>query len=159
MTQIDQTADGAVEERAGAADNRTVGRAAFFIAIIGALVGLCLMAWRLAAVVDAREAAAGTTGAATTAGLVTGDPVGQASRTAALAGVQQAVIVAESYAAETGGYGGLSTETIHVLDTTLDASVVVATASETGYCIEAGSGTAAVHSTGLGSPPVDGPCP
>ena len=75
MTQIDQTADGAVEERADAADNRTVGRAAFFIAIIGALVGLCLMAWRLAAVVDTREAAAGTAGPATTPDLVAGDPV------------------------------------------------------------------------------------
>jgi hypothetical protein len=136
-----------------------VGRAAFFIAIVGALVGLCPMAWRLAAVVDAREAVAGTTGAATTVDPPTGDPAGQTGRTAALAAVQQAVIVAESFAAETGGYGGLSTETLHVLDTTLDASVVVATASETGYCVQAGSGTATVHSTGLGRSPVDGPCP
>ncbi|MFN8186727.1 MAG: hypothetical protein U0R69_06595 [Gaiellales bacterium] len=147
-----------MEKRGGGADTYGMGRAGFFVAIIGAVIGLCLMAWRLSAVVEAREAVGAPAGGATTVGLVSGDPVEQASRVAATARVQQAMIVAESYAAENGTYAGISTETLHVLDTTLDATVVVAFANDSGYCVQAGSGTAVVHSTGPAQPPADGPC-
>ena len=135
-----------------------MSRVGFFLSIIVAVVGLCLMAWRLSAATDAREAVADTSGGTTTAALASDGPIDQANRTVAIARIEQAVSLAESYATQNGSYAGVSTEVLHVLDPSLDVSVVVVSASNAGYCIQAASGLAVVHAAGPGEPPADGPC-
>lgn len=156
MTQVDQEL-ARVEKLVRRADTEFVSRVGFFVSILAAVAGLCFMAWRLSAAVEAREAVGSSSGGAATA-LIAGNPLEEANRLAATARVQQAVIVAESYAAQNGTYTGVSTEALHVFDPSLDESVEVAFASEAGYCVQAASGSIVMHSTEPGQPAADSPC-
>lgn len=132
-------------------------RVGFFALIISLVAGLCLTAWRLSLAIDAGEAgtAAGTSATASAAA----GPLEMVNRAAATARVQQAAIVAESYAARNGSYAGVSTESLHVLDPTIDQSVVVTWASESGYCVQAAAGNVVAHAVGPVRTSTDGPCP
>ena len=116
------------------------GRTWILSSMIAALIGLCLMAWRLSAVAEAGE----TSGVAPMSVVGSGDPIEQANHAAASARLQQAVVIAESLGAEEGTYASLETASLRAADPTLDASVVVAFAGDSGYCIQAGSGTIVV---------------
>ena len=145
-----------------AADTGGVGRYGFMVGILGAVVALALFAWRLSAVADAMKTLpAGTHGSPGSvvewAGAA-GGPLAQADQAGALARVQQAVVVAEVYAAERGTYADLTTEALRELDPTLDPSVAVVGATDAAYCVEAGYGSSAAHATGPGLL-APGPCP
>jgi hypothetical protein len=118
-------------------------RASFFILIVGMVVGLALTAWRLSAAQDALDEARGGDTESSAIG-----PIAQAEQTAAMALAQQAAAAAEAYAAQQGTYAGLTSETLRFVDPAIDASVVVASAGDAGYCVQATYGGATAHATG-----------
>jgi hypothetical protein len=85
--------------------------------------------------------------------------VGRAEGTAATARAQAAATAMEGFAAVNGGYAGATPELLRGIDPTLDASVAVASATDQGYCVQAGLGDSAAHVTGPGGLAEAGPCP
>jgi hypothetical protein len=86
-------------------------------------------------------------------------PVGEAQSTASIARVQQAATAMEAFAATSGTYAGATPELLRQIDPTLDPSVTVVSATEQGYCVQAGLGNSAAHVTRPGGLAEAGPCP
>ena len=128
-------------------------RYGFFVAIIGAIVGLCLMAWRLSVATEALEKLPNAAGQA-----VTG-PVARAEAALDAARLKQASIAANVYFAQNGTLDGLTAETLRQLDPSLDAAVVLGWTEPADACFQTGEGAATVHvlvsTTGSALP---GPC-
>jgi hypothetical protein len=128
-------------------------RYGFFVGITGAVVGLCLMAWRVSVATDALESLPDTPSPAAA------DPVGMAQNAAAVARLQQASTVANVYLAENGTLEGFTAETLRQLDPTIPASVVLAWTAPADACFQTGDGAATVHVVvAAGGPPLAGPC-
>ena len=84
---------------------------------------------------------------------------GKAGRVAAMARAQAAASVMERFASSQGTYVGATAALLHELDPTLDASVAVVSATDVGYCVQAGLGDAVAHAAGPGGLAAQGPCP
>ena len=85
-------------------------------------------------------------------------PIARADGTAAIARAQAAASAMEAFAATSGSYAGATPELLRQIDPTLDASVTVVSATDQGYCIQAGLGGSAAHVTRPGGPAEPGPC-
>jgi hypothetical protein len=128
-------------------------RYGFFVLIIGAVVGLCLMAWRLS---EATEALDGLPASASQAVTT---PIGKAEEALAAARLQQAWTVANVHLAQNGTLEDLTQETLRQLDPTLDASVVLAWTAPADACFQTGQGAETVHvQVSASGPPLAGPC-
>ncbi len=90
--------------------------------------------------------------------ILTG-PTGQARQVAALAGAQAAAAAMERLAAGGGGYAEATAAALRAIDPTLDSSVAVVSATQTGYCVQVSLGDAAAHASGPGGIAQAGPCP
>jgi hypothetical protein len=128
-------------------------RYGFFVGIIGAVVGLCLMAWRLSAATEALDQLPHAASQAVSA------PIGKAEAALATARLQQAWTAANVYLAQNGTLDGFTEETLRRLDPTLDASVVLAWTAPADACFQTGQGAEAVHvQVSTSGPPLAGPC-
>jgi hypothetical protein len=125
--------------------------------MVGLTAGLILLGWRMSAMRDTTEALAEARKELASAGEAINSAIGEANDALALAGVQRAVVVLETVAAEQGTYEGISTELLRNVEPALDPTAVVAYSTEAGYCVQAGVDPAVAHSTGAGPRP--GPCP
>jgi hypothetical protein len=139
------------------------GRYGIFVSMVGAVVGLSLLAWRLTAVQDARETLPPLAGAAPAeifAGAAYGESLVAQAQTAALhARLVQASTVANVYAAQVGSFEGLTTAALREIDPALDPSITIGWATTTEVCLEATSGEGTVHTlTSVGGLPAAGPC-
>jgi hypothetical protein len=126
-------------------------RSSFIVPVVGMVVGLVLLGWRVSAATDALDDVKRATGANVSSAI------SKAEQASAFARVQQGVVVAEVIIAQEGSPASLTTEALHAFEPTLDPSVVVALAGGGGYCIEAAYGSTVAHASSPGFPEL-GPC-
>jgi hypothetical protein len=127
-------------------------RYGFFVAIIVAVGGLCVMGWRLSRASALDELPDAASKAITT-------PVGMADDALTASRLQQASTVANAYLAQNGTLATFTPEAMDRLDPTIDSSVTLAWVNAADACFQAGRGTATMHlAVSTGGPPADGPC-
>ena len=89
---------------------------------------------------------------------VTG-PVATAEAALAATRLQQTSIAADVYFAQNGTLDGLTAETLHEFDPTVDASVVLGWTTPADACFQTGQGAATMHIfLSTAGPPLPGPC-
>jgi len=72
--------------------------------------------------------------------------------------VRYAVPAIEAFAADHGGYAGMTVEQLRRYDASI-SDITVAWATRDAYCIESGSGSDTYHRVGPRETPAPGPCP
>ena len=83
----------------------------------------------------------------------------QASRAAARANVSAALPALQTFAAENGGYAGLTIDGLRRIDPSVAPTASLRDLSATGFCLQITVGTATASLTGAGGAIADGPCP
>jgi Tfp pilus assembly protein PilE len=83
----------------------------------------------------------------------------QASRVAARADVSAALPALQTFAAENGGYAGLTVDALRRIDPSVASTASLRNLSASGYCLQVTVGTATASVTGPGGAITDGPCP
>jgi len=83
----------------------------------------------------------------------------QASRAAARANVSAALPALQAFAAENGGYAGLTVDALRRIDPSVSPTASLRDLSASSYCLQVTVGTATASVTGPGGAIVDGPCP
>jgi hypothetical protein len=86
-------------------------------------------------------------------------PTGQAGQIAALAGAQAAAAAMESFAASSGTYAGATTAVLRTMNPSLSPSATLASATDSGYCVQVSAGDSVAHASGPGGIAQAGPCP
>jgi hypothetical protein len=72
--------------------------------------------------------------------------------------VRWAIPAIEAYAADHGGYAGMTVAALHKYDVTITDITIVRARAAT-YCIESGAGAEQFHKNGPGEATAPGPCP
>jgi hypothetical protein len=72
--------------------------------------------------------------------------------------IRYAIPAMEAYAADHGGYAGMTVAALRTYDETV-ADVTIVRATRTTYCVESGSGDEQRHKDGPGAPIAAGACP
>jgi len=133
-----------------------MGRFGFFIAVSSAVIALAVFGWRASLVTHAVNHVQQGAEAVKQAAV---NVVDRAELTAAKARADAAATAVEAFRAERGRLAGLTSQELRSFDTTLvDPSVVVAQATDAGYCVQASYGNAVAHATAPGQASA-GPCP
>jgi hypothetical protein len=83
----------------------------------------------------------------------------QASRAAARANVSAALPAVQTYAAENGGYAGLTVDALRRIDPSVASTASLRDLSASSFCLQVTVGTATASVTGPGGAIVDEPCP
>src|SRR5213593_1000325 len=83
----------------------------------------------------------------------------QASRAAARANVSAALPALQTFAAENGGYTGLTVDALRRIDPSVAPTASLRDLSATSFCLQVTVGTATASVSGPGGPIVDRPCP
>src|SRR5262245_9680996 len=127
-------------------------RYGFFVAIIVAIVGLCVMGWRLSKASALDELPDAASKAITT-------PIGMADDGLTASRLQQASAAASAYLAQNGTLATFTQAAMHELDPTIDPSVTLAWVTAADACFQAGPGSATMHlAVSAGGAPASGPC-